>query len=238
MGGDDSEPWLNRLCHTRRKKSWKWNFGNKPIYWVWTLKIKDLEKNQTQSSELLLKTLLTWNWLFDSLKNDCFWNTQLVHVRQHFGVSFYIKIFLLFWFIQLIWPSKCLILTILTLAKCLQNLLRDSTWSVISIAKKFLFKVVSMMLKMPIVTFFWITLYLVRIKSVSASQHSIILSSSNLMFELFTTLGKSIFSPYMDILIWWFSKMQYILKTILTGNLRLFWFLSCQLIYYHLSKKN
>ena len=75
LGGDDSEPWLNRLCHTRRKKSCNWNFGNKPIYWVWTLKIKDFEKNQTQSSKLLLKTLLTWNWLFDSLKNDFFWNT-------------------------------------------------------------------------------------------------------------------------------------------------------------------
>ena len=48
----------------------------------------------------------------------------------------------------------------MTLAKCLQNLLRDSTWSVISIAKKFLFKVVSMILKMPIVTFFLTTLYL------------------------------------------------------------------------------
>ena len=51
-------------------------------------------------------------------------------------------------------------LTILTLTKCLQNLLRDSTLSVISIAKKILFKVVSMMLKMLIVTFFLTTLYL------------------------------------------------------------------------------
>ena len=58
LDGEDSEPWLNRLCHTRRKKSWNWNFGNEPIYWVWTLKIKDLEKNQIQSSKLLLKTLL------------------------------------------------------------------------------------------------------------------------------------------------------------------------------------
>ena len=82
---------------------------------------------------------------------------NLVHVKQHYGDSICKKIFFLFRFIQLIWPSKCLILTILTLAKCLQNLLRDSTWSVISIAKKFLFKVVSMMLKMPIVTFFFLT---------------------------------------------------------------------------------
>ena len=38
--------------------------------------------------------------------------------------------------------------------KCLQNLLRDSTLSVISIAKKNLFKYVSIILKMPSVYFF------------------------------------------------------------------------------------
>ena len=32
--------------------------------------------------------------------------------------------------------------------------------------------------------------------------------------------------------------MQYIIKKILTGNSRLFWFLSCKLIYYHLFEKN
>ena len=38
-----------------------------------------------------------------------------------------------------VWLSKCLILTIMTLIKCLQNLLRDSILSVISIAKKIFF---------------------------------------------------------------------------------------------------
>ena len=55
---------------------------------------------------------------------------------------------------QLIWLFKHLILIILTLTKCLQNLLRDSTLSVISIAKNFLFQVVSMILKMSIIYFF------------------------------------------------------------------------------------
>ena len=63
---------------------------------------------------------------------------NLVHVKQHYGVSYYKKIFFLLGFLRLIWPFECLILTILTLTKCLQNLLRDSTLSVISIAKKFL----------------------------------------------------------------------------------------------------
>ena len=31
------------------------------------------------------------------------------------------------------WPFKCEILTILTLAKCLQDLLRDSTLSIVSV---------------------------------------------------------------------------------------------------------
>ena len=44
-------------------------------------------------------------------------------------------------------------IAILTLTKYLQNLLRDSTLSVISAAKEFLFKVVLIMLKMPSETF-------------------------------------------------------------------------------------
>ena len=52
--------------------------------------------------------------------------------------TFFKKIFFSFWFIQLIWPFKCSILTILTLTKCLQILLKDSILSVISIAKNFL----------------------------------------------------------------------------------------------------
>ena len=71
------------------------------------------------------------------------------------------KIFFLFRFTQLIWLFKCLILRILTLSKRLEKMSVNST------AKKLLFSVVSMMLKMPIVYFFivhpiltWVFVYI------------------------------------------------------------------------------
>ena len=73
-----------------------------------------------------------WRWPCRKLKIWYMWNNIMVFL-------FAKKIFFFFWFIWLVWPYKCLILTILTMTKCLQNLLRDSTLSVISIAKKFLF---------------------------------------------------------------------------------------------------
>ena len=48
----------------------------------------------------------------------------------------------------------------MTLTKYLQNLLRESTLSVVSAAKIFLFKVVLMMPKMPSDTFLWMTRYM------------------------------------------------------------------------------
>ena len=57
-------------------------------------------------------------------------------MQKHYGISFYKKIFLIFLFIWLIGPFECLILTILTSTKCVQNLFRESTLSVISIIKK------------------------------------------------------------------------------------------------------
>ena len=59
----------------------------------------------------------------------------------------------------LIWPFECLILTILTLTKSLQNLLRDSILPVIFTVKKSILYVVLIMLKMPKETFFLTTLY-------------------------------------------------------------------------------
>ena len=69
------------------------------------------------------------------------------------------KIFFFFWFIKLIWLFECLILTILTLTKCLQSLLRDSSLSVILITEKSPFQVVSVRLKMSKDNFFWDTQY-------------------------------------------------------------------------------
>jgi len=59
----------------------------------------------------------------------------------------------------LIWPFQCLILTVLTMTKYLENLLRDSTLPFISFAKKFLSQAVLMILKIPNKTFFWFTRY-------------------------------------------------------------------------------
>ena len=54
---------------------------------------------------------------------------------------------------------ECLVLTILTLTKYLQNLLRESALSEVSAANKILFQVVLIMLKMPSKTFLWMTCY-------------------------------------------------------------------------------
>ena len=58
------------------------------------------------------------------------------------------------------WLFECQILTILAMTKCLQNLLRDSSLSVIFIIKKFPFYVVLIMLKMSKDNFFRDTQYL------------------------------------------------------------------------------
>ena len=60
---------------------------------------------------------------------------NLVHMQQHHGKHLFKKIFFKYCFIKLIWPFECLILT---LTKCLQNLLRDSTLYVIFTVKKFI----------------------------------------------------------------------------------------------------
>ena len=95
---------------------------------------------------------------------------NLVHVQQHHGKHFHKKLFFLYCFIQLIWPFECLILTILTLTKSLQNLLRDSILPVIITEKKSISQVVLIMLKMPIETFFLTTLYMIQKGKVSHFQ--------------------------------------------------------------------
>ena len=79
---------------------------------------------------------------------------NLVHVQQHHGKHFYKKIFFQYCFIYLIWLFECLILTILTLTKSLQNLPRDSILPVVFTVKNSISYVVFIMLKMPKETFF------------------------------------------------------------------------------------
>ena len=84
---------------------------------------------------------------------------NLVLVQQHQSKHFYKKYFLFFLFILLLQLFKCLISKILTLTKCLQNLFKDSSLSVIPVTKKSPFQVVWIMLKMSKDNFFWDTQY-------------------------------------------------------------------------------
>ena len=53
------------------------------------------------------------------------------------------------WFFWLIWPFKCLILMILTMAKCHENLLKESILSLLFIVKFFFPSETKIILKMP-----------------------------------------------------------------------------------------
>ena len=60
---------------------------------------------------------------------------NLVHVKQHYDNHFSKKRFYIFFIYVVGIAIECLILTILTITKCVQNLHKDSTLSVFSIAK-------------------------------------------------------------------------------------------------------
>ena len=107
------------------------------LYWVSQKKL--LHKSEERMHK-------KWWWPRWKLKT---W--YMCIVQQHQGKRFCKKIFFFFLFIQLIWLFECLILT---LTKCLQNLFKDSSLSVISITKKSPFQVVWIMLKMSKDNFF------------------------------------------------------------------------------------
>ena len=83
----------------------------------------------------------------------------MVQAQQHCSVYFCLMIIFKTWFFWLIWPFKCLILVILTIAKYHENLLKDSTLSLLFIVKFFSFLKTKMILKTPNETFLKITQY-------------------------------------------------------------------------------
>ena len=82
---------------------------------------------------------------------------NLVQVQQQGSVYFCMKIIFKSSFSWLIWPFKCLILMILTMAKHHENLLRDSPLSLLSIVNFFSSLKTKMVLKIPNETFLRIT---------------------------------------------------------------------------------
>ena len=84
---------------------------------------------------------------------------NLAQVQQHYSVYFSIKIIFKSQFFWLIWPFKCLILMILTSTKYHGNLLKDSSWSLLSLVKFFTSLETKKILKIPNRTFLKITRY-------------------------------------------------------------------------------
>jgi len=82
-----------------------------------------------------------------------------VQGQQHCSVYFCTKIIFKSWFFWLIWPFECLILMFLTMAKYHENLLKDSTLSLLLIVKFFSSLKTKMILKTPNETFLRITRY-------------------------------------------------------------------------------
>ena len=78
---------------------------------------------------------------------------NLVQVQQHYSDFFCVKIVFKSQFFWLIWPFKCLILMILTIAKYHEILLKDSTSSLLFIVKFFSSLKTKMILKTPNETF-------------------------------------------------------------------------------------
>ena len=75
------------------------------------------------------------------------------------SVYFCLKIIFQSWLFWLIWPVKCLILMILTMAKYHENLHRDSTLSLLSMVKFFSSLETKMIQKIPNETLLRITRY-------------------------------------------------------------------------------
>ena len=80
-------------------------------------------------------------------------NENLVQVQQQCSVYCCIKTIFESWLFWLIWPFKCQILMILTMAKYHENLLRDSSLSLLSIVNFFSSLETKMILKIPNETF-------------------------------------------------------------------------------------
>ena len=84
---------------------------------------------------------------------------NLVQVQKQCSVYFCIEMFFKSWFVLLLWPLESLILMILTLTKYHENLLNDSTLSLLFIVKFFSPLETLMKLKTPNETFLKITQY-------------------------------------------------------------------------------
>ena len=102
-----------RVC----KLSFMW-FDN---YIGWSIKKYSIKVNKKCSKK--------WRWHSRELKIWYTCNNIMVFLFNK-------KIFFSFSFLRLIWPIKCLILTLLTSNKYLQNLLKDGTLSVVSAVKR------------------------------------------------------------------------------------------------------
>ena len=84
---------------------------------------------------------------------------DLVQVQQNCSLYFCLKIIFKSLCLWLIWPFKCLILMILTMAIYHENLLKDSLISLFFMVKLFSLLETKMILKMPNETFLRITRY-------------------------------------------------------------------------------